>query len=797
MTTAALSRPKLSVDQQAALDAIEAWAAGGKGQQIFSMGGLAGTGKSVTIGVFASRFEGLAAYIALTGRASAVLRNKLRAMGVECSNALRSNDPDAEQPTGAFCGTLHRLIYKPVVDKQTEEVLGYTKRTVLDRQYDLLVVDEASMISEEMLSELKEFGHPILLVGDHGQLSPVMSRSNSIIEEPDVRLEKIHRQAEGNPIIRAAHLTREGCNLMRLRNRLKGAPEVSFLRHAEFEHRVERPSSGSVVLCWTNRTRVTLNKILRKKAGMKGPPGKGEIVIALRNDPPVYNGMRGILAADAVVGAKPWLLRATIAFPEDGLPPAPMLLNAAQFNRAEGVFASVEDLRDRGIDVASMKMAGAAYDFGYCLSVHKCLDPQTIVETPDGLRRLGAVKSEGQIATPYGRARYSEKVAYDRASMLEIETTDGYVIRTTRKHGLDVWDENSGYVRREAYTIKQGDFLRLRLGAEFDTDDKPLDFEEKSLDVRAKRHSLPEKMSPALAEFLGLFVADGTLYRSGFRLAKHHRDVADRFETLSKELFGAKVSRFFKLNAYHAEVSSTQLVDWLDGFKGLRPNKKDVPDQILGASLKSQAAFLRGLFEDGTVNVKDGMLDHVEYTSEVPSVREAVRTMLLRFGIVAGRTTNRPYSLFVYGGHAKRFGEQIGFVSSFKNGLLDAARCPEHTRYVFPLLKGEIIPPTKHKRREIQRSRALTSAFDDRRRFHHSRVASIRPYEGPAQCVEVPEGHQFIQSGFCGWNSQGSTFKTVSIYLDRPEAPYSSEYRRWLYTAMTRAAERLSVFSRG
>ena len=59
-----------------------------------------------------------------------------------------------------------------------------------------------------MFEDLKSFGVPILAVGDHGQLPPVRGTFN-LMEKPDIRLTKIHRQAENDPIVRLSILARE------------------------------------------------------------------------------------------------------------------------------------------------------------------------------------------------------------------------------------------------------------------------------------------------------------------------------------------------------------------------------------------------------------------------------------------------------------------------------------------------------------------------------------------------------------------------------------------------------------
>ena len=79
---------------------------------------------------------------------------------------------------------------------------------MLDRNYGLIIVDEASMVDDMMIRDLRSFGVPILAVGDHGQLPPV-GGVGSLMKNPNLRLEQIHRQAEGNPIIALSKMMRE------------------------------------------------------------------------------------------------------------------------------------------------------------------------------------------------------------------------------------------------------------------------------------------------------------------------------------------------------------------------------------------------------------------------------------------------------------------------------------------------------------------------------------------------------------------------------------------------------------
>jgi exodeoxyribonuclease V alpha subunit len=70
-----------------------------------------------------------------------------------------------------------------------------------------------------------------------------------------------------------------------------------------------------------------------------------------------------------------------------------------------------------------------------------------------------------------------------------------------------------------------------------------------------------------------------------------------------------------------------------------------------------------------------------------------------------------------------------------------------------------------------------------------TRVASREHYEGPSVCVEVPDGHQFLQNGFCGWNCQGQEFDIIILPLSRSQGIMLQ--RNLLYTAVTRAKKQV------
>ena len=157
------------------------------------------------------------------------------------------------------------------------------------RDAALIVLDEVSMVGEEMASDLLAFGKPILVLGDPGQLPPIKGEGAFTQATPDIMLTEIHRQAAESAIIRLATMAREH-------------KPIPCGEHDTFVWKMPRNSvtpeqmlNGGQVICGRNATRIMLNTAMKQAAGFDAayPAGKGEKIICLknRNDIGIVNGM--------------------------------------------------------------------------------------------------------------------------------------------------------------------------------------------------------------------------------------------------------------------------------------------------------------------------------------------------------------------------------------------------------------------------------------------------------------------------------------------------------------------------
>lgn len=275
---------QLSPQQERASTLVEAWLKDRNAPQVFRLFGYAGTGKTTLARHLAEGYNGGVAYACFTGKAALVLRSK------GCEGA----------------STIHSLIYRASQDPATG---GF--RFTLDRDsrasaVGLIVIDEVSMVGEELARDLLSFGKKVLVLGDPAQLPPVKSEGYFTSQAPDMMLTEVHRQAQDNPIIRMSMDVREGRGLQAGRY----GDSLVVNRGA-----LSREDMGGMVLgadqmlCGLNRTRQNFNSRIRELKGLQGVaashhPTVGDRLVCLRNnrEKGLLNG--GLWVVSGVVGGR-------------------------------------------------------------------------------------------------------------------------------------------------------------------------------------------------------------------------------------------------------------------------------------------------------------------------------------------------------------------------------------------------------------------------------------------------------------------------------------------------------------
>jgi exodeoxyribonuclease-5 len=348
---------QLSHDQKRSLIHLLEWYAKDKAAMPYvTLGGYAGTGKTTLIAILRKRLHALEknltiGFASYTGKAARVLQAKLKEQ-----QAILPNDS---------VGTIHSLIYTPIVNER-EEIVGWkTKETI---ECDLIIIDEASMIDGLIWEHLLAYRKPIIVVGDHGQLPPIKGNFN-LMQKPDITLVEIHRQAAHNPIIHLSIQARETGQIKAgaySDTVIKFGPNDSETRE-RMDELLSNYTNDSLILCGYNATRKRLNTYIRTARGFDSPePATGDRVICLRNNHKarIFNGMLGTIRA--------------ITRKDDQWYAADIAMDGQ-----EDVYSGLISIRQFNADTAlnftdqrKQIMRGDLFDFGYAITVHKAQGSQ-------------------------------------------------------------------------------------------------------------------------------------------------------------------------------------------------------------------------------------------------------------------------------------------------------------------------------------------------------------------------------------------------------------------------------------
>ena len=229
-----------------------------EGQPWTCIAGYAGTGKSTLVKYIVAALDideqNDVCYVAYTGKAANVLKEK------GCPNAM----------------TTHRLLYQSV--PRNDGTFYHKIKRPLEYRYDLIVVDEISMLPKEMWELLLSHKIHVICLGDPFQLPPI-GEDNGVLANPHIFLDEIMRQEEESEIIRLTMDIREGKPL-----ELFKGNEVQVIDQKDIVGGMY--GWADQILVAKNLTRRTINNQMRKMffGTEDTTPIEGDKVICLRND---------------------------------------------------------------------------------------------------------------------------------------------------------------------------------------------------------------------------------------------------------------------------------------------------------------------------------------------------------------------------------------------------------------------------------------------------------------------------------------------------------------------------------
>jgi len=336
------------------------------------------------------------------------------------------------------------------------------------------------------------------------------------------------------------------------------------------------------------------------------------------------------------------------------------------------------------------------------------------------------------------------------AARFKITTKSGRNIKITKDHCLLVLKDGK-IITSKGNQIKPNDYIPLTRKLVVNKNPlKPIDVVRllknnkniKFLKISRGRvgnrlfslkRSIPIKLIPNLRffEFLGFFVAEGMNNKKRILISSTTKEVLDSSINYFKSL-GLAYSFAKKNNKIVGVYVSAQV--FVETFTALgalgKSMGKRVPAIVVSAPDNEVAYFLRGYFEgDGTVGKSE-----ISATTKSKNLASDLSYLLLRFGIIIRisktrkSATNTPnkvkrtyYKITISGQeNIKRFSEDIGFISKYKNNKLRQLIRKANTNV-------DLIPELKNVFKEIYKTLYSSSEISAPKKFSEIKLGTFKP----------------------------------------------------------------------
>ena len=344
-------RNGLEDDKEYAKKVIEDWLTKSTSKKVVLLLGYAGTGKTHFIGSL--NFGNIKPdFCALTGKAASVMRE----------HGLKN------------ARTIHSLFYEIDNENSTEDEPCFKPRQFPSRS-DLVVVDECSVVSKEMVQELlSNVTEKLILLGDEGQLPPVKGESFFKSDEPytiPLKFKEIHRQEKNSPILAFATRARQGQEIEASSN-----PDCMVEYTSTSSTNKSLYDKGEIIICGRNDTKHRLNKeALRRKGLTKNWLMEGMRVACSKNNHSLglLNGtiwtveqIKEIKKHNDGKEQREYFTAECTLIDDDGKKRKAHLINSSfRTDRERWDFSHFTNKKDR-----------AVFDYGYAITCHKAQGSQ-------------------------------------------------------------------------------------------------------------------------------------------------------------------------------------------------------------------------------------------------------------------------------------------------------------------------------------------------------------------------------------------------------------------------------------
>lgn len=662
------------------------------------------------------------------------------------------------------------------------------------------------------------------------------------MSKAEFKLTEVRRQALDSPIIRLSMDIRNG-------------KRIPFGKYGDGVFKVTAGDISNLilqktdqVLCGKNITRSQLNKRIRRVNGfdIARMPLAGERLIGLNNLPErmVFNGMQYTTERDlSEFYLKDSHLTISTLIRDDGTKALQRCLFPDD-TKLQGFHN--ESSRSRWLKDNKIH----AVDFGYAITVHKCLTEDTLIYDYDkGIIPLkdlnnGARDKEFKRFKNPPLVHNGKKFApvdsfyYDGRSMVyRVTTKSGRHLQVTVDHKLPTIRNLSVQhcnVKSIAQGLSVGDSLVLKLGIEEDSRSEVPTFYVDTMHGARDTAILNADM----AVFMGLLSGCGTYNpnEKTVRYLKKDLKTVQYFYDLCRKIFPEILDSEIRL--VKGDIRNTVVIRNINFNKFITENfdvefrRILLPKMILFSCIEMQRAYLSGLAESFTYSTKNRAFTmRLNLRCNMPFV-DGVFAMMNRFGIVGKYCINNGWMSYS-GKDVIKFVDEIGFAQLDFKRLYDvslANRLFQFKGYdisnilislLFKYCKSSSLGCDKSLR--ILNDRYTTDKiieaaflklrslpnFDSEitkdssyilindlynRDIYLDEIVKIEKVGiKDTYCLKMQDSSYpfFLQNGFIGGNSQGSSFKKPVIFEEYLGNKFF--HKKWLYTAVTRAVEKVFI----
>ncbi|QDZ22718.1 ATP-dependent DNA helicase PIF1 [Chloropicon primus] len=452
----------------------------------------------------------------------------------------------------------------------------------------------------------------------------------------------------------------------------------------------------------------------------------------------------------------------------------------------------------------------------WALTIHKCVAPDTLVPTSDGLRYMSEIvrsdisgwskpQREVKVASREGWERVAGMFKGEEEPSIIVRTRMGFELEGSVRHPVLVMRSDGKEAWKLLPDVEIGDVLIMRRDCGQVQESGPIEVDSFTDSDRVPATHISED----LAWVFGILVGDGS-YRDtrdgAVDLTNNDTALLDLFKTICERELGVRVCSYKNRRYFCCQAAREFLFDC--GFEYVIAPQKKVPWVVRSSPKKVQRAFLKGLFDaDGGVNRTS-----VHLISASRQLIKEVHLMLFHSDIV-GRMVEMPndhagaWRVEITGAHSRWFMETIGFVSREKTAKFSSTNVASRaTSRGVPKSNMGALPDSDEIARSLQKEHALSKkngvsqlvsrCVQGKPRLHvfhlpylitHLNLAEsdagmdliARNRDGlfydkvvhttSGRCMmfdlEVDKQHAFVSNGIVSHNCQGMSLDRVQINL--------------------------------